>query len=91
MRCYVCKGSPSIFQEKNTQECGTGSMILWRRFIANVRLRCQGPSTNIPYSTHINYTLNVHLSGLFLPWHRHFLWLWEKALREECGYPGHLP
>ncbi|KAJ5856971.1 hypothetical protein N7455_007865 [Penicillium solitum] len=42
-------------------------------------------------ATHINYTLNVHLSGLFLPWHRHFLWLWETALRDECGYSGHLP
>ncbi|CAI7616175.1 unnamed protein product [Penicillium glandicola] len=42
-------------------------------------------------ATHVNYTLNVHLSGLFLPWHRHFLWLWEKALRDECGYSGYLP
>jgi tyrosinase len=64
-------------------------MILWRRFIANVR---DAKGRVLTYhSTHINYTLNVHLSGLFLPWHRHFLWLWEKALREECGYPGHLP
>ena len=47
--------------------------------------------TYILYSTHVNYTLNVHLSGLFLPWHRHFLWLWEKALRDECGYSGYLP
>ena len=47
--------------------------------------------TYISYSTHVNYTLNVHLSGLFLPWHRHFLWLWEKALRDECGYSGYLP
>ncbi|KAJ5754005.1 uncharacterized protein N7511_008158 [Penicillium nucicola] len=42
-------------------------------------------------ATHINYTLNVHYSGLFLPWHRHFLWLWETALRDECGYNGQLP
>ncbi|KAJ5644069.1 domain di-copper centre [Penicillium longicatenatum] len=42
-------------------------------------------------ATHINYTLHVHYSGLFLPWHRQFLWLWEKAVREECGYTGHLP
>lgn len=41
--------------------------------------------------THINYTLHTHYSGLFLPWHRHFIWLWENALREECGYPGYLP
>ncbi|KAJ5155321.1 hypothetical protein N7492_008124 [Penicillium capsulatum] len=37
-------------------------------------------------ATHINYTLHVHYSGLFLPWHRHFMHLWERALRDECGY-----
>ncbi|KAJ5819931.1 hypothetical protein N7474_005522 [Penicillium riverlandense] len=42
-------------------------------------------------ATHINYTLRVHYDGLFLPWHRRYLWLWERALREECGYRGHLP
>ncbi|GLI80797.1 hypothetical protein PoHVEF18_009154 [Penicillium ochrochloron] len=42
-------------------------------------------------STHINNTLHVHYSGLFLPWHRRFTWLWERALREECGYTGYLP
>jgi tyrosinase len=43
------------------------------------------------HSTHINYTLHVHYSGLFLPWHRRFTWLWEQALREECGYTSYLP
>ncbi|KAJ5141197.1 N-acetyl-6-hydroxytryptophan oxidase ivoB [Penicillium atrosanguineum] len=42
-------------------------------------------------ATHINYTLHTHYSGLFLPWHRRFIWLWERALREECGYQGYLP
>ncbi|GES61331.1 putative domain, di-copper centre [Aspergillus terreus] len=42
-------------------------------------------------AVHINYTLQVHNSGTFLPWHRHFIWLWEKALREECGFTGTLP
>ncbi|KAJ5584614.1 N-acetyl-6-hydroxytryptophan oxidase ivoB [Penicillium hispanicum] len=42
-------------------------------------------------ATHINYTLHVHYSGLFFPWHRRFIWLWEQALRDECGYTGHLP
>ncbi|KAL4918430.1 hypothetical protein BDW62DRAFT_210495 [Aspergillus aurantiobrunneus] len=40
---------------------------------------------------HINYTLQIHNSGTFLPWHRHFIWLWEQALREECGFTGTLP
>lgn len=26
-----------------------------------------------------------------LPWHRYFLHLYEKALRNECGYDGYLP
>jgi tyrosinase len=54
------------------------------------RIECQFNSDDLG-STHINYTLNSHYSGLFLPWHRHFLWLFEKALREECGYKGYLP
>ncbi|KAL3472550.1 hypothetical protein BJX99DRAFT_249616 [Aspergillus californicus] len=40
---------------------------------------------------HINYTLNVHVSGIFLPCHRQYLWLWEQALKDECGYSGYLP
>ncbi|KAA8652898.1 tyrosinase family protein [Aspergillus tanneri] len=42
-------------------------------------------------ATHVNYTLSTHISGIFFAWHRHFVWLWEKALRAECGYKGHQP
>ncbi|KAL4956623.1 hypothetical protein BDW69DRAFT_158167 [Aspergillus filifer] len=42
-------------------------------------------------ATHINYTLQIHLSGIFFGWHRHFVYLWEKTLQEECGYQGHQP
>ena len=42
-------------------------------------------------ATHINLTLSIHLDGLFLPWHRNFVWLYEKALREECGFTGSQP
>ncbi|KAM0228639.1 hypothetical protein ACHAPO_010611 [Fusarium lateritium] len=41
--------------------------------------------------SHINVTLDIHFSGLLLPWHRYFIWLHEKALREECGYTGYQP
>lgn len=41
--------------------------------------------------THINNTLGIHFNGVFLSWHRHYLWLWEQALKEECGYEGHQP
>ncbi|OTB02039.1 hypothetical protein M426DRAFT_74842 [Hypoxylon sp. CI-4A] len=40
---------------------------------------------------HINQTNIIHQSGYLLPWHRLFLWEMETALRDECGYKGHLP
>jgi tyrosinase len=36
-------------------------------------------------------TLSVHFSGIFLAWHRNFVWLWEQALRNECNYAGYQP
>ncbi|PPQ83625.1 hypothetical protein CVT25_006310 [Psilocybe cyanescens] len=33
----------------------------------------------------------VHNLGQFLPWHRHFIRTYEKALRNECGYEGATP
>ncbi|GIZ43681.1 hypothetical protein CKM354_000689800 [Cercospora kikuchii] len=41
--------------------------------------------------THINQTQTVHLTANFLSWHRYYIWLYEKALREECGYKGYQP
>ncbi|KAI9788756.1 MAG: hypothetical protein M1816_006613 [Peltula sp. TS41687] len=40
---------------------------------------------------HIQQTFNVHFNGVFLAWHRHFVWLYERALRDECGYKGPTP
>ncbi|KAK5702774.1 hypothetical protein LTR97_003720 [Elasticomyces elasticus] len=40
---------------------------------------------------HINKTNSIHLDGIFLSWHRNFVWIWETALREECGYAGYQP
>ncbi|KAL1873568.1 hypothetical protein Daus18300_003935 [Diaporthe australafricana] len=42
-------------------------------------------------ATHINQTLTIHYTGNFLSWHRYFTWLWEEALRTECGYEGTQP
>lgn len=42
-------------------------------------------------ATHINQTLSIHYTGNFLSWHRYFTWLYEEALREECGYTGTQP
>ncbi|OHF04166.1 hypothetical protein CORC01_00505 [Colletotrichum orchidophilum] len=41
--------------------------------------------------THIQKTLTIHYTGNFMPWHRWFVHLYEKALREECGYTGFQP
>ncbi|KAH6569823.1 hypothetical protein BASA61_001475 [Batrachochytrium salamandrivorans] len=36
--------------------------------------------------------LNIaHMSANFLPWHRAYLYAYELALINECGYPGTLP
>ncbi|RDW85203.1 hypothetical protein BP6252_02793 [Coleophoma cylindrospora] len=42
-------------------------------------------------ATHINNTLGIHLNGKFLSWHRQFVFLYEKALQQECGYKGTQP
>lgn len=34
--------------------------------------------------------LLAHHTPAFLSWHRYFLHIYERALREECGYSGHL-
>jgi hypothetical protein len=41
--------------------------------------------------THIQQTLEIHFSGIFMPWHRWFVHTYEKALRDECGYKGYQP
>lgn len=40
---------------------------------------------------HIQQTLEIHFSGIFPAWHRWFVFSYEKALREECGYKGYQP
>jgi tyrosinase len=40
---------------------------------------------------HITLTDEIHGVGQFLPWHRRFLWVYEQALRNECGYRGAQP
>jgi tyrosinase len=42
-------------------------------------------------ATHINQTTKIHYTGTFLAWHRYFIWNFEQALRNECGYTGDYP
>lgn len=36
-------------------------------------------------------TQTIHFTGNFLGWHRWFLYTYEQALRNECGYRGYAP
>lgn len=82
-----------------------GSLILSERssYISTVLCMQSSPSqlddTQVPgaktclddfIATHINQTRSIHISGVFLSWHRNFVHLWEAALHQECGYPAHL-
>ncbi|KAB8231515.1 tyrosinase family protein [Aspergillus alliaceus] len=42
-------------------------------------------------ATHINQTQIIHYTGTFLAWHRYFIYEFEQALRDECGYTGDYP
>ncbi|KAK0712744.1 hypothetical protein B0T26DRAFT_780401 [Lasiosphaeria miniovina] len=39
---------------------------------------------------HLNQTLNIHLTGTFLTWHRYYIHVYEQKLK-ACGYTGNLP
>ncbi|RYP75065.1 hypothetical protein DL769_003894 [Monosporascus sp. CRB-8-3] len=42
-------------------------------------------------AVHQRMTDRIHMSGLFLPWHRYYTWVFSGLLREECGYTAPLP
>lgn len=42
-------------------------------------------------ATHINMTMQIHVTADFLAWHRNFIWEWENDLINTCGYTGNLP
>jgi tyrosinase len=42
-------------------------------------------------ATHIDQTMTIHYTANFLSWHRYYVWLYEEALREECGFTGDQP
>ncbi|RGP65856.1 tyrosinase [Fusarium sporotrichioides] len=42
-------------------------------------------------SVHLNQTGTIHYTGNFLSYHRYYTWLYEEALRNECGYKGTQP
>lgn len=42
-------------------------------------------------AVHTNVTPIIHGTGNFFAWHRYYLWTYETALRDECGYKGYQP
>ena len=40
---------------------------------------------------HIERSLNIHISGFFLTWHRLYVQIWYDDLRKTCGYKGPMP
>lgn len=42
-------------------------------------------------ASHIQQAYNIHVNGNLFAWHRAFLWEYEQALRNECGYKGAHP
>ncbi|PQE09193.1 tyrosinase central domain-containing protein [Rutstroemia sp. NJR-2017a BBW] len=42
-------------------------------------------------AAHMNQTFTIHSTGNFLGWHRYFVHVYEKALRDQCGYKGYQP
>ena len=42
-------------------------------------------------ASHIVEGQGIHFNGYLYAWHRHFVYAYEQALREECGYRGPIP
>ncbi|KAI0082073.1 Di-copper centre-containing protein [Panus rudis PR-1116 ss-1] len=40
---------------------------------------------------HMDLNTHIHFTGLFLPWHRWYIQVYETALREKCGFKGASP
>ncbi|KAK0213093.1 hypothetical protein DFS33DRAFT_1377554 [Desarmillaria ectypa] len=40
---------------------------------------------------HIDMNHKIHFTGLFFPWHRWYVQMYENALKNKCGYKGTSP
>ncbi|RYP01453.1 hypothetical protein DL763_000116 [Monosporascus cannonballus] len=40
---------------------------------------------------HQTQASNIHMSSIFLPWHRYYTNVFHRLLREECGYTAPIP
>lgn len=42
-------------------------------------------------TVHQSQNSDIHGNGLFLPWHRYYVWVFMRMLREECSYTAPFP
>lgn len=42
-------------------------------------------------AAHIQQSDKIHFNGYLYAWHRHFVYLYDQALRSECSYRGPTP
>ena len=61
-------------------------MISRMRIVEMARLVSKGSHGN----SGVTDASQAHDTAAFLPWHRYFIHVYEKALREQCAYSGHL-
>ncbi|KAF3049053.1 hypothetical protein E8E11_009359 [Didymella keratinophila] len=52
---------------------------------------CSLATATIRRDWQVYQTMFIHGNGLFLTWHRYFVWDYEQASRTECGYTGCQP
>lgn len=77
-------------------------LCLWWDIITNIEVkRMDKPAeglTKVATSryeelvwAHQSQVDDIHMSGVFLPWHRYYTHLLSRMIREECGYTAPFP
>lgn len=65
-----------------------------------MKLPAQAPKDRFPgalsrfddfVAYHMTHTMELHDNYHLFPAHKHFIWAFEQALRNECGYKGYQP
>lgn len=78
---------PSICVNVLLMRCSVDFVYMHMDLNVLVRIRCLVP-THLKDSSVIG---KIHFTGLFLPWHRWYVAVYETALKERCGYEGSSP
>ncbi|KAI1831219.1 hypothetical protein DTO006G1_7575 [Penicillium roqueforti] len=98
------RGTCSLSNLRIRRDWRTFSSTQKKSYISSIlclqKLPSLTPSAEVPgarsryddfVATHINQTLEIHFTGTFLAWHRYFIYNFEEAMRNECGYTGDYP